>query len=133
MSDRKYRQRGYEDEPPKGKREVPAPKAKEPRAPGRPLQDAAGPKTPNLMASHEVCPCARRGHLVSRPRHCSRTCREGGMRLAQSLRRHSGARQRREPGIHNPRPVGMDSGLAASRRPGMTERVLHGTKQGAHA
>jgi hypothetical protein len=25
-----------------------------------------------------------------------------------------------EPGIHSPRPVVMDSGLAASRRPGMT-------------
>src|SRR5262249_13023838 len=39
------------------------------------------------------------------------------------LRRHSGARGTREPGIHNHRPGIVDSGLAAARRPGMTERV----------
>ena len=64
MSDRKYRQRGYQDdardrEP---KRPKPAP---EPRAPGRPLQDASGPRTPNLMASHEVFKCARCGSLLA--------------------------------------------------------------------
>src|SRR5712692_8258582 len=64
MSDRKYRQRGYQDdqrgrEP---KRGVPGGEpAPQERAPGRPLQDAAGPKTPNLMASHEVFRCARCG------------------------------------------------------------------------
>src|SRR5262245_41284558 len=66
MSDRKYRQRGYQDDErgraprPQG----PKPPPKE-RAPGRPLQDAAGPKTPNLMASHEVFRCARCGNLLS--------------------------------------------------------------------
>jgi hypothetical protein len=62
MSDRKYRQRGYQDEPrePRGKREKPP----EQRAPGRPLQDAAGPRTPNLMASHEVFRCARCGNRL---------------------------------------------------------------------
>src|SRR5262249_26074929 len=35
--------------------------------------------------------------------------------------RHSGARAfAREPGIHNPRPVVMDSGFGLSGRPGMT-------------
>jgi hypothetical protein len=29
-----------------------------------------------------------------------------------------------EPGIHSRRPVGMDSGLAASRRPGMTPHMI---------
>jgi hypothetical protein len=63
-SDRKYRQRGYQDEPrdrpPKrGTRPEPAP-----RAPGRPLQDAAGPRTPNLMASREVFRCTRCGNLL---------------------------------------------------------------------
>ena len=36
--------------------------------------------------------------------------------------RHSGAPPLGgEPGIHKPQPVVMDSGLAASRRPGMME------------
>jgi hypothetical protein len=64
MDDRKYRQRGYQDAP-RGrapKRDTPA--AQEPRPPGRPFQDAAGPRTPNLMASHEVCRCARCGNLL---------------------------------------------------------------------
>jgi hypothetical protein len=64
MSDRKYRQRGYQDEPktrePRQEKRPP-----EPRAPGRPLQDAAGPRTPNLMASHEVFKCARCGNRLS--------------------------------------------------------------------
>jgi hypothetical protein len=56
MSDRKYRQRGYQDDPRDRaqSREKSAPKPVEPRAPGRQLQSASGPKTPNLMASHEV-------------------------------------------------------------------------------
>lgn len=66
MSDRKYRQRGYQDEPkgPRGpKPEKPAPE----RTPGRVLQDARGPKTPNLMASHEVFKCARCGNKLAIP------------------------------------------------------------------
>ena len=66
--DRKYRQRGYRDDPrergPKGPR--PPAKPKE-RAPGRVLQDERGPKTPNLMAAHEVFRCARCGNLLSVP------------------------------------------------------------------
>lgn len=66
MSERKYRQSGYQDEP--RERQAPRP-AKPPadRAPGRQLQDAAGPKTPNLMASHEVFKCARCGQRLSTP------------------------------------------------------------------
>jgi hypothetical protein len=67
MSERKYRQRGYQDEPrPQG----PKPSARPPqvpRAPGRQLQDAAGPKTPNLMGSHEVFRCSRCGNRLSLP------------------------------------------------------------------
>jgi hypothetical protein len=70
MSERKYRQRGYQDEgsrergrgAPAGERKPP-----EPRAPGRQFQDASGPKTPNLMASHEVFKCARCGNKLSLP------------------------------------------------------------------
>src|SRR5262249_29762663 len=65
--DRKYRQRGYQDEPrdrqPRG--DKPAPPKE--RAPGRVLQDERGPKTPNLMAAHEVFRCARCGNLLSLP------------------------------------------------------------------
>jgi hypothetical protein len=70
MSERKYRQRGYQDEPrvrdrsgaPAGER-----KPQEPRAPGRQFQSASGPKTPNLMASHEVFKCARCGNKLHLP------------------------------------------------------------------
>ena len=67
-SGRKYRQRGYQDQPRERgpKRDQPA-KEQAPRAPGRQLQDAAGPRTPNLMASHEVWRCARCGNLLSLP------------------------------------------------------------------
>ena len=69
MSDRKYRQRGYQDDPRDRAqpRERSAPKPAEPRAPGRQLQDAAGPKTPNLMASHEVFRCSRCGTRLAVP------------------------------------------------------------------
>jgi hypothetical protein len=66
MSERKYRQHGYQDEP--RTREPKAPKkAPEQKAPGRQLQDPSGPKTPNLMAAHEVFKCARCGNLLAVP------------------------------------------------------------------
>jgi hypothetical protein len=66
--DRKYRQRGYQDTAkPRGPRGPAAPRPPKERAPGRLLQDPAGPKTPNLMAAHEVCRCARCGDLLSLP------------------------------------------------------------------
>ena len=65
MSDRKYRQRGYQDEPRSREPQRATPKPQEPHAPGRPLQSANGPKTPNLMGSHEVFRCARCGHRLS--------------------------------------------------------------------
>jgi hypothetical protein len=77
MSDRKYRQRGYQDEP----RERAAPREKrpqEPRAPGRPLQDASGPRTPNLMASHEVFRCARCGNRLALPVELAARCARCG-------------------------------------------------------
>jgi hypothetical protein len=80
MSDRKYRQRGYQDEPqkreprrPEGEKRTP-----EPRAPGRPLQDAAGPRTPNLMGSHEVFRCARCGNRLGLPVEADSTCARCG-------------------------------------------------------
>ena len=78
MSDRKYRQRGYQDEPksrePRGEKKAP-----EQRAPGRQLQDAAGPKTPNLMASHEVFRCARCGNRLAVPVELDARCTRCGV------------------------------------------------------
>jgi hypothetical protein len=76
MSDRKYRQRGYQDEPRDRERQAPSgPKRPpEPRAPGRQLQSASGPKTPNLMASHEVFRCARCGNRLSLPVELGARC-----------------------------------------------------------
>jgi hypothetical protein len=66
MSDRKYRQRGYMDEArDREPRERAPQKPPEPRTPGRQLQSANGPKTPNLMSSHEVFRCARCGNLLA--------------------------------------------------------------------
>jgi hypothetical protein len=80
--DRKYRQRGYQDEPrsrdrgqaPAGERRPP-----EPRAPGRQFQSASGPKTPNLMASHEVFKCARCGNKLNLPVGVADRCARCGV------------------------------------------------------
>jgi len=77
MSDRKYRQRGYQDEP--RERE---PKQKKPppeRTPGRVLQSASGPKTPNLMASHEVFKCSRCGNKLAVPVEADGRCSRCGV------------------------------------------------------
>jgi hypothetical protein len=81
MSERKYRQRGYQDEPrDRGPRTGGAPRpAPAPRAPGRQFQDAAGPRTPNLMASHEVFKCARCGNRLALPVALDAACNRCGM------------------------------------------------------
>jgi hypothetical protein len=82
MSDRKYRQRGYQDDDrdrkPRGEHKPPPPKE---RAPGRVLQDERGPKTPNLMAAHEVFRCARCGNLLSTPVGLLDSCSKCGVDL----------------------------------------------------
>lgn len=81
MSERKYRQRGYQDEP-KSRPQGPAPGERRPpeqKAPGRQLQDAAGPKTPNLMASHEVFRCARCGNRLASPVEPDARCARCGV------------------------------------------------------
>jgi hypothetical protein len=82
MSDRKYRQRGYQDDgQPKGPKGPRPPKPPQERAPGRVLQDPSGPKTPNLMAAHEVCRCARCGNLLSLPFGVDALCPRCGVDL----------------------------------------------------
>jgi hypothetical protein len=54
--DRKYRQRGYrEDDRDRQKAKPPAPRG--------PREERDGPRTPNLMASHEVFRCGRCGRI----------------------------------------------------------------------
>jgi hypothetical protein len=79
--DRKYRQRGYQDQP--RERGPQGPKAKPPqeRTPGRLLQDPAGPKTPNLMAAHEVFKCARCGNRLGLQVELDARCSRCGVDL----------------------------------------------------
>jgi hypothetical protein len=83
MSERKYRQRGYQDDPRDRERQTPrGPKAPpQDRAPGRQLQSASGPKTPNLMGSHEVFRCARCGNLLTVPVEPLATCNRCGVAI----------------------------------------------------
>jgi hypothetical protein len=74
MSDRKYRQRGYQDEP--RERERPGPKG-----PQAPREKPEGPKTPNLMASHEVFRCARCGNRLALSVETDNRCSRCGVDL----------------------------------------------------
>ena len=81
MSERKYRQRGYQDDT-RERKPSPGPAApKAERAPGRQPQDAAGPRTPNLMASPEVFRCARCGNLLALTVERDGRCRRCGVDL----------------------------------------------------
>jgi hypothetical protein len=66
MSDRKYRQRGYQDDDRDRQPQQKQPGApQEPRGPRERGDRAEGPRTPNLMAAHEVFKCSRCGHRAS--------------------------------------------------------------------
>lgn len=81
MSERKYRQHGYQDQGARPRGPKPEQKRIEPRAPGRQFQDAAGPKTPNLMGAHEVCRCVRCGNRLSLPVEIEARCSRCGVDL----------------------------------------------------
>jgi hypothetical protein len=82
MSERKYRQRGYQDDDRPRERAQPSkPKPPVSRAPGRQLQDPSGPKTPNLMGSHEVFRCARCGNRLALPVERDSRCSRCGVDL----------------------------------------------------
>ncbi len=59
MSDRKYRQRGYQDD------RQPAPKA--PGQAPAPRPERIGPRTPNLMGFREVLKCTHCGEKLTTP------------------------------------------------------------------
>ena len=58
MSDRKYRQRGYQDDD-RGERKEKAKPQSEPR------EERIGPRTPNMPGFREVVRCGRCGNLVT--------------------------------------------------------------------
>jgi hypothetical protein len=75
MTDRKYRQRGYQDDPRDRERAAPKPQPKGPR------ERPEGPKTPNLMAAHEVFRCARCGNRLPLPVEAASRCARCGVDL----------------------------------------------------
>jgi hypothetical protein len=81
MSDRKYRQRGYMDDPRDRDRErgakPPQPKREQTPRGQTPLQ----PKTPNMPGFHEVVRCARCGHVLSPPIGFDTRCERCGAEL----------------------------------------------------
>jgi len=79
MSERKYRQRGYQDDP---RDRQPAARAPRPRAP---RERPDGPRTPNLMASHEVFRCARCGNRLALPVAAEARCSRCGADLHACL------------------------------------------------
>src|ERR1700682_6009100 len=77
MSDRKYRQRGYQDDPRDRERQGP----KDPKPAQGPREKPEGPKTPNLMASHEVFRCSRCGNRLALPVESDSRCSRCGVDL----------------------------------------------------
>jgi hypothetical protein len=74
MSDRQYRQRGYQDDPRDRERQAP-------KAPQAPREAPIGPKTPNLMSSHAVFRCTRCGNLLALTVEAESQCSRCGVDL----------------------------------------------------
>jgi hypothetical protein len=64
MSDRKYRQRGYQDDE-RGRKPAPKTGPAGPQGPRERGDRPEGPRTPNLMAAHEVVKCSQCGDRVT--------------------------------------------------------------------
>ena len=77
MSERKYRQRGYQDDPRDRERQGPV----GPKPAQGPREKPEGPKTPNLMASHEVFRCSRCGNLLALQVESDSRCSRCGVDL----------------------------------------------------
>jgi len=76
MSDRKYRQRGYQDDD-RRDRSAPAQKPREPRDPRLPRD----PRIPNMPGFREVFRCARCGHVEDTAVGTLSTCGHCGVAL----------------------------------------------------
>jgi hypothetical protein len=75
MSDRKYRQRGYQDDEP-ARRPAGAPKG--PGGPPPRGDRPEGPKTPNLMPTRQVVRCSRCGGEIAAPYGADVRCSKCG-------------------------------------------------------
>ena len=64
MSDRKYRQRGYQDDE-RDRKRAPKTGPADPQGPREQGDRPEGPRTPNLMAAHEVVKCSQCGDRVT--------------------------------------------------------------------
>ena len=72
--DRKYRQHGYrEDDRDRHKPQAPAPRA--------PREERDGPRTPNLMSSHDVFRCGRCGRIQPAAFGLTDGCQQCGVDL----------------------------------------------------
>jgi hypothetical protein len=79
--DRKYRQRGYQDD---DRRERTPQAPRPPKAPYDP-RIPRDPKTPNMMAFHEVFRCARCGAIEGAPIGSLSTCAKCGVDLRSCI------------------------------------------------
>jgi hypothetical protein len=77
MSDRKYRQRGYQDDGPRERRPDGPKKPPEPRDPRMPRD----PRVPNMPGFRDVFRCARCGHLESLEVGSESRCSQCGVDL----------------------------------------------------
>jgi hypothetical protein len=104
MSDRKYRQRGYQDDdrdrrPPRPEGQGPAPQQRPERPPGAPAGarriSSEGARNPNMPGYREVARCARCGALVDANIFSRSACGKCGQDLrscAQCVHFDPGAR-----------------------------------------
>jgi hypothetical protein len=95
MSDRKYRQRGYQDDDGPGER-APRPDASRPRRDREPRgHPPLEPRKPNMPGFHEVTRCTRCGHVVNayiaEASHCAK-CGADLHACAQCVSFDSGSR-----------------------------------------
>lgn len=77
MSDRKYRQRGYQDDGPRERRPEGPRKPPEPRDPRMPRD----PRVPNMPGFREVFRCSRCGHLETTDVGLASRCGQCGVDL----------------------------------------------------
>jgi hypothetical protein len=75
MSDRKYRQRGYQDD---DRDRQPSPKTQGPAGPRPRGERPEGPRTPNLMPTRQVIRCAKCGAEIASPYATDGRCSKCG-------------------------------------------------------
>ena len=79
MSDRKYRQRGYQDDGERGKTRARPTEGQAPK--GQPAERPPGPRTPNMPGFVTVTRCHRCAHIVTTVVLCATTCAKCGSSL----------------------------------------------------